>query len=159
MIDLGRGLGRPKGIPLECNSAWSCVCLSEPPLPGPPGGGSERQTAACLLVRPGSGHGVVVIAKRHGGRGPRHGTVTRMGRDPPRLAGGERNKAGLGSAAGHPMRRCRCNPRTRARPRPLQAAGRPMTTMLEQSTASPFMGCNVAIVTSLVTDDSSIKNF
>lgn len=44
-----------KAIPLECISAWLCVCLSEPPLPGPPGGGSERQIAACLLVRPGSG--------------------------------------------------------------------------------------------------------
>ncbi len=94
------------------------VCLSEPPLPGPPGGGSERQTAACLLVRPGSGRVVAMTSSIISV------VVCAMGPSPA-WAETRRSAAGLGSAAGHLMHRCRLDPRTRARPRPLRAAGRP----------------------------------
>ncbi len=61
-----------------------CVCLTEPPLPRPSGGGSVRQTG-CLMVSPSSflGHRQIVSALDHHRR---HETVTRMGRDPLRPA-------------------------------------------------------------------------
>ncbi len=52
------------------------------PYPKAAGGGCERQTAACLLVSPGCGRSADACARHCRRLGPRHGTVTRLGRDP-----------------------------------------------------------------------------
>ena len=68
----------------------------------------------------------------------RHGTVTQMGRDPPRRALGRRAKAGLGSAAGVCNHNRHHGPRTRARPRPPSGRGAPQHIFETQSHSAAY---------------------
>jgi hypothetical protein len=83
--------------PCRVSASRSRPCLG--PLQG---GGSARQTAVVPRGGPRLRRADGVVERSHCHHGPRHGTVTRMGRDPPRLAEAEPQKAvlaGLGRAA------------------------------------------------------------